>query len=166
MYCPAPATPWLPSLQWLPGEDTRPPAGCKVMRQCFQKIFHYVTWARVWRGGGVLRPRRHHGAARAGVRRHGVRGGGVVLGRGHGDHGGHGEGGDVGDGAAGHGGRHRGEPPAGLGVDVLVAVRDLRAANRDAFRRKHSLLSPPACCGRSPRLRCCTGCIWRGRTPC
>ena len=43
MYCPAPATPWLPSLQWLPGEDTRPPARCKVMSQSFQKIFYDVT---------------------------------------------------------------------------------------------------------------------------
>ena len=69
-------------------------------------------------GGCILRSGGHQGSAGARV------GGGVAMGgevlrhRGHGGHGGHGE---AGDGGAPGGG----EPPAGLGIDVLISMGNL-----------------------------------------
>ena len=70
-------------------------------------------------GGGVLRRGGHQGSARAGVWRRVAVGGEVLRHRGHRGHG------EAGDGGA-PGGGHAGESPAGLGIDVLISVGNLK----------------------------------------
>ena len=70
-------------------------------------------------GGGELGRGRHKGAAWARVGRGVAVGGEILRHRGHGGHR------EAGDGGA-PGGGHAGEPPAGLGVNVLISMGNLK----------------------------------------
>ena len=106
-------------------------SGCWERTRALLKTLHHYTLSdhascdltrTGVRGGCVLGSGGHQGAAWAGVRRGVAVGGEVLRHRGHGGHRGHGE---AGDGGA-PGGGHAGEPPAGLGVDVLISVGNLK----------------------------------------
>ena len=73
-------------------------------------------------GGGELGRGGDQGTAWARVGRGVAVGGEILRHRGHRGHGGHRE---AGDGGA-PGGGHAGEPPAGLGVDVLISMGNLK----------------------------------------